>query len=178
MKISPDSNCHLAPMKPSRASFMPFTTSFARPRSYCGRTFVSLGLLSLMGLSSPSIPAQTTDVAQPAHRTTSHYKRPSLDEQVEVLAVYLDLDANQRATLKKILLQRQQEILQMRLAPSDARSSPSDRFRAIEDKTVERIRAALNDQQRQKYDPIGVRRLTPATQQSSVEGWLKATSPR
>jgi hypothetical protein len=137
-----------------------------------------VALVVLLLLPSACVRAQATDPVQPAHRTATHYKRPSLDDQVEVLAKYLDLDDDQRSSLKNILLQRQQEIQQMRLAASTAKSSPNDRFRAIEDRTVERIRATLNEEQRKKYEPIGVRRLTPSSQQPNVEDWLKATGPR
>jgi hypothetical protein len=137
-----------------------------------------VALVALLLLPSECVGAQATGAVHPAHRAAPHYKRASLDDQVEALAQYLHLNDDQRSSLKNILLQRQQEILQMRLAPSTVKSSPNDRFRAIEDKTVERIRATLNEEQRKKYDPIGERRLTPASQQSSVEDWLKATGPR
>ena len=137
-----------------------------------------VALVVALLLPSAWVSAQANDAAQTAHRTTPHYKRPSLDDQVEALAKYLDLNDGQRSLLKNILFQRQQEILQMRLASSTAKTSPNDRFRAIEDKTVERIRATLNEEQRKKYDPIGERRLPPASQQTSVEEWLKATGPR
>ena len=75
-------------------------------------------------------------------------------------------------------MQRQKEILQMRHAAVSSGSSPSDRFRAIEDETAERIRAALNEEQRKKYDPTGMRRSTPTQQQSSVADWLKNTGPQ
>ena len=48
----------------------------------------------------------------------------------------------------------------------------------IEDKTVERIRALLTDEQLKKYDPIGARSTIPAQQQQSVEDLLKASKPR
>ncbi len=150
----------------------------ANLQARCGRILASAALVVPLLLPSAHVRAQAIDAIQPAHRTTPHHKRPSLDDQVEVLARYLDLNDNQRSSLKNILWQRQQEILQMRLAPSTAKSSTNDRFRAIEDRTVERIRATLNEEQRKKYDPIGVRRLTPSSQQSSVEDWLKATGPR
>ena len=145
----------------------------------CGRAFICMALLSPMLLPSAPVPVQTTnaDAVQPTPRMTPRYKRPSLEGQVEVLARYLDLNEDQRSTLRNILMQRQKEILQMRLTPTSA-GSPSDRFRAIEDQTAERIRAALNEEQRKKYDPIGARSLTPAPPQSSVEDWLKTTGPR
>ena len=51
-------------------------------------------------------------------------------------------------------------------------------FRALQDNTVERIRAVLNEEQKKKYDPLAVRRVQPAPDQRSVEDWLKATTPQ
>jgi hypothetical protein len=178
MKISLLRNSHSRQSRATRTFLMLSITFAAKLRIDCARMLVSLALASPMLLPGASVPPQTTDAIQPAHRMTSHYKRPSLDGQVDVLVRYLDLNQDQRSSLKNILLQRQQEILRMRLAPSSDRNSPSDRFRAIEDRTVERIRATLNEEQRKKYDPIGVRRSAPAAQQSNVEDWMKTAGPR
>jgi hypothetical protein len=94
-----------------------------------------------------------------------------------MLARYLDLDESQRSALKHVLEQRQLELLQMRRTPSSDRTSQIDRFQEIECKTVERIRATLNEEQRKKYDPLGVRNPTPAIQEQTVAEWLKVNAP-
>ena len=66
----------------------------------------------------------------------------------------------------------------MRRAPSQREELQMDRFRAIEDKTAERIRAMLTEEQRRKYDPLGVRNSNSAAQNVSVEDWLKQARPR
>jgi Spy/CpxP family protein refolding chaperone len=139
-----------------------------------------LSLALVFPILSPSAPAfaQVAGASSPSRGTARRRTRPNLDDRVKVLAKSLDLSEAQQAALKKILEQRQQEILQMRLSPSSAGSAQIDRFRAIQDKTVEWIRAVLNDEQRKKYDPLAVRRLPPAPQQRSVEDWLKATTPQ
>jgi hypothetical protein len=50
-----------------------------------------------------------------------------------------------------------------------------DRVRALQQITVEQIRAVLNDDQKTKYDPLAVRRLDPAPGQRTVEDWLRQT---
>ena len=101
-----------------------------------------------------------------------------LDERVEHLARYLDLNERQRSALKNILLENQQEILKMRGVPSQGEELQMDRFRAIKDKTTEKIRAMLTEEQRKKYDPLGVRNSNSAAQNVSVEDWLKQTRSR
>jgi Spy/CpxP family protein refolding chaperone len=119
--------------------------------------------------ATPATPAQP---AHPAHR------RPSLDDRVKGLATALSLNEAQQAAVKKILEQRQQETLRLRSDPSIPGSARIDRLRALQDQTVQRIRLVLNDEQKKIYDPLAVRKTSPAPGQKSVEDWLKVTTPQ
>lgn len=105
-------------------------------------------------------------------------RRTTIDDRVKAFAKSLDLNETQQAAVKKILEQRQQETLRIRRDPSISGSARIERFRALQDNTVERIRAVLNDEQRKKYDPLAVRKRQPAPDQRSVEDWIKATTPK
>ena len=115
--------------------------------------------------------ASAPAVAQRGHR-------PTIDDRVRVLARSLDLNEAQRAAVKKILEQRQQETLRIRQDPSISGGARIERFRALQDHTIERIRTVLNEEQKKKYDPLAVRKATPAPDQKSVEDWLKVTTPQ
>jgi hypothetical protein len=65
-----------------------------------------------------------------------------------------------------------------RLDPSISGSARIERFRALQETTVERIRAILNEEQRRKYDPLASRRVQAAPPRRSVEDWLNATIPQ
>lgn len=80
--------------------------------------------------------------------------------------------------VKKILEQRQLEMLRIRQDPSIEGSERIERLRALQDQTVQRIRGVLNDEQKKKYDPLAIRNREPAPDQKSVEDWLKATTPK
>ncbi len=140
-------------------------TFAAKLRNCWGRALLSLALLLPILLSGAPV------VAQRGHRP------PSIDDRVKVLAKKLDLNETQQAAVKKILEQRQQETLRLRLDSSITGSVRIERFRALQDDTVERIRAVLNEEQRKKYDPLAPRRIQPAPEQRSVEDWIKATTP-
>ena len=114
-------------------------------------------------------------VSAPAVAQRGHI--PTIDDRVRVLARSLDLNEAQRVAVKKILEQRQQETLRIRQDSSISGGARIERFRALQDNTVERIRAVLNEEQKKKYDPLAVRRTQPAPQQRSVEDWLKVTTP-
>ena len=139
-------------------------TFAAKLRSCSLRALLCLAQVFLVLLASA--PA----VAQRGHR-------PTIDDRVRVLARSLDLNEAQRAAVKKILEQRQQETLRIRQDTSISGGARIERFRALQDDTVERIRAVLNEEQKKKYDPLAVRSIQPAPQQRSVEDWLKVTTP-
>jgi hypothetical protein len=149
--------------------------SVAKSRICSGRACLCLALI--LPLGAPIV-AQVDGVASSAQQTHRAYRRPSLDDRIKVLAKNLDLNEAQQAAVKKILEQRQQETLRIRMDPSISGSARIARFRALQDNTVERIRAVLNEEQRNKYDPLAVRRTQPAPEQRSVEDWLKATTPQ
>jgi hypothetical protein len=137
-------------------------------------------LLLNVSLASSAL-AQTTAVApatsapQPANST---HRRPSLDDRVKTLAAALKLDEAQQVAVKKILQQRQEEMLRLRRDTSITGSTRIERLRALQDQTVQRIRLVLNDEQRKQYDPLAVRKAGPAPGQKSVEDWLKVTTPQ
>lgn len=146
-------------------------------RSCSRRGLLSLALALPMLLPSAPALAQVASATGPAHRTSRGYKRLSLDERVQTLAKNLGLSEAQQSAVKKILEERQQETLRLRLDASLTGSARIDEFRALQEKTVQAIRAVLNEEQKKKYDPLAVRRLPPAPQQRSVDDWLKDTTP-
>jgi hypothetical protein len=97
---------------------------------------------------------------------------------VKALAKALDLSDPQQVAVKKILEQRQLETLRLRQDGSISGEERIGRLRTLQDQTILRIRAVLNDDQKKKYDPLAVREREPAPDQKSVEEWLKETTPK
>jgi ABC-type lipopolysaccharide export system ATPase subunit len=151
-------------------------TFAAKLKNCCGRGLLGMALVSLMVVPGVPVVAQATSAGSPALQARSSHRRLSIDDRVKVLARSLDLDQTQQAALKRILEQRQQETLRIRRDPSISGSTRIEQFRTLQDNTVLRIRAVLNEEQRKKYDPLATRRIQPAPQQRSVEDWLKATT--
>jgi predicted TIM-barrel enzyme len=142
-----------------------------RGASWIASPFLCVALLAAAGV------AQKPDSTGPVQQTHAVRRRARLEDRVKVLAESLHLDDAQQLAVTKILEERQQETLRIR---HDASISGSDRmaqFRAIQDRTVVRIRSVLNEEQKKKYDPLAVRRVEPAPEQRSVEDWIKATTP-
>jgi len=124
---------------------------------------------------------QTPDPASNSAKTQTtappRSTRSSIDDRVKGLAKNLGLSEAQEAQVKTILEQRRQQMLQIRHNTSISGSSRIDQFRALQDETIERIRAVLNDEQKKKYDPLAARKLQQQQPAPSVEDWLEATRP-
>jgi len=101
-----------------------------------------------------------------------------VDDRVKGLAKALDLSDTQQVAVKRILEQRQAETLRLRLDGSLSGEQRIDRWRALQDDTIRRIRAVLNDEQKKQYDPLAIRERTPPQDQKTVEEWLKQTTPK
>jgi hypothetical protein len=141
-----------------------------RGASWIASPFLCAALLAAAGV------AQNPDSTGPMHPTHATH-RARLEDRVKVLAQSLHLDDAQQLAVTKILEERQQETLRIRRDTSISGSDRLTQFRAIQDRTVLRIRAVLNEEQKKKYDPLAVRRVEPAREQRSVEDWIKATTP-
>jgi hypothetical protein len=153
-------------------------TSTAKLRNYCVGACLLLALASPILLPGMPASAQAANAPSPERQSRHRYKSPTIDDRVKVLAKNLDLNEAQQSAVKKILEQRQQETLRLRLDPSITGSARIDRFRALQEGTVQRIRAVLNEEQRKKYDPLAPRRIPSSSEERSVEDWLKAATPQ
>lgn len=143
-----------------------------------GGAFLNLVLVAMILAPGRPVAAQVNGATNPSGQTQHTRQRSGIDARVKVLAKNLDLNEAQQSAVKNILEQRRQETLRLRLDSSVTPSSRIARFRVLQDKTVERIRAVLNEEQRKKYDPLVVRGIPPAQDQRSVEDWLRLSGDR
>ena len=152
--------------------------SDSRSREFLGtgrRAFVlALQVFFLMPLHVSAGRQLSGDVA-PQHQTHRQYKKPSIDDRVKTLSKLLDLNERQQSELKRVLWSRHDQVIKMLRAQS---LSPVDRvnqFRAINDNTVERIMALLNEEQKKKYNPPRQPEAPGTSPKASLEDWLKVT---
>jgi len=137
--------------------------------------YASLGLMLGAVFLPLAAAAQTTGSVIPQRHAKNVYRRRSLDEHVKSFAKALNLDEAQQASVKAILERQQVEARRLQFDQSLSGSDRIGKFRALQQETVLRIRAILNDEQRQKYDPLNHgTQISPSD--PSLEDWLK--SPR
>jgi hypothetical protein len=152
--------------------------SAAKRRQRCAAAVTSLALLSPFLMAGWPVVAGAADAGNPAPQAHQVKTRSSIDERVRQFGKNYELNEAQQAAVKKILEQRQEETLRIRLDPSLTGSARIERFRALQDATIARIRAVLNEEQRKKYNPLAPRAVPQAKDQRSVEDWLKLTTPQ
>ena len=134
---------------------------------------VSLELLVLIPTGSAR--AQVVDTPNTKPHAGRPYKRVTVDDHLRRMAKNLDLDEIQKSAVRKILVERQQETLRIRQDPTLSGNARIQHFRTLQDDTARRIRERLNDDQKEKYDPLAVRRIQPVPDQRTVEDWLNLT---
>ena len=96
-------------------------------------------------------------------------RAPSLDDRVKAFAASLDLSQTQQLAVKKILERSQLETLQIRQDTSIEGGERIGRLRALQDETVQRIRAVLTEDQKKKYDPLAIRKLAPKQSDQEIK---------
>jgi len=135
-------------------------------------------LLLVLGMPCTLLRAQAADAASLQPQTPPHRsKRSYIEARLNILTKRLGLSDAQQSALNNILEDRQQQTLRIRRDSSISGSVRIERFRALQDTTVQRIRALLTDEQKKRYDPLASRQLQ-STPERSVEDWLKATTPK
>ena len=122
------------------------------------------GTESSHSANPPSVP--------PQRRTQRAYHGQTIDDRVKALAKALDLNQMQQAGLKAVLEHQQSQV---RLIQFDETLSGEERigkFRALQEDTVLRIRALLNDEQKKKYEPLN-HQVEKENSSDYVDQWMR-----
>ena len=138
---------------------------------------VSVAVLAIFAAA----PARADEPAAPTPpRPVAHTQvGGTLDHRVQVLAKALALDERQQAQLRTILEEQRVAVLKIW---RDTKLLPAERApatHAVADRTADRIRAILTEEQRAKYNPP--KPPPPPAPESgapNVETWMKTTRPK
>jgi len=111
-------------------------------------------LLCALGAAHAENKAPSASTAAGSAAVHSHTPRTptsTLDSRIQLMAKELDLDAGQQAKLKSILLAHRAEVTKAWSDPAVPAAVRIATTQAASEKTAERIRGVLNDQQLEKY---------------------------
>ena len=117
-----------------------------------------------------------SEAAAPVPQDTARRRKRAspLDRRVMLLARELGLDATQQAQVKKVLEAQREQVARLwndKSIPAARRVSATQ---AIGDRTADRIRALLNDEQRKRYIKPRHRDVAVGTAGGDVESWMNA----
>jgi hypothetical protein len=112
----------------------------------------------------PALPLSSPH--RPPHRTPAQV----IDANVRRLAQGLRLDQEQQARLREILLDQYAQLMKLRTESAPG-TDHAGAMRAIVDRTREKIREMLNDEQKKQY-ATDVPREVSATARADLEHWL------
>jgi hypothetical protein len=105
-----------------------------------------------------------------------HGHRMNPDRQLSHLSKTLDLSTDQQAQIKPILLDRQQKMQSLWQDQSLSRQDKRAKAQAIQQDSQTRLEAALNDQQKQKFEEM--RAKMQARRQQRMGGQAPAATPQ
>jgi len=136
---------------------------------------VLLALIFVLGAAVRCYAQEPPAAAAAAPQAKSHptpHRTPeqAIDANVRRLARGLKLDQEQQGKLREILVDQYAQLMKLRTesAPGTDRAGV---MRAIVDRTRERIREMLSDEQKKQYAPEVPREVTAATR-ADLEHWL------
>ena len=124
--------------------------------------------------SQPATPPAQAPAAAPAtRRPQSMYRRRTMDDRVKSLTKALNLDEKQQAGVKTALERQQVQARKIQFDQSLDGAERIGQFRALQEDTALRIRALLNDEQKQKYDPLNHATQNGNSSDTYVDQWMK-----
>ena len=127
-------------------------------------------------LQSVAAEPATADT-QPELAATHH--QSALEQRVTLLAAELNLDAQQQTQVRRILEEQRAQVLRVWNDASLGAANRVSATRTISDRTADRIRAILTEEQKAKYSKARKPRDTGENStSSSVEEWMKAAAAK
>ena len=103
----------------------------------------------------------------------------ALGQRVSLLAAELSLDGQQQAQVRRILEDQREQVMKVWNDTSLAAANRVSATRIISDRTADRIRAILTEEQKAKYNKARKPRAAGENSASpSIEEWMKATAEK
>ena len=109
---------------------------------------------------------------------SSGSERPTLDSRARRLAKILQLTDAQQIELARVLASQREQIRRLWSEQTIAPEFRVSAMRAINEKTEERIKGLLNDEQKDRYMSAHPPQTPGTPQQSTLEYWLDASTPK
>ena len=137
---------------------------------------------SSVGASSSPVGETSTPTAQAleaARQQARHRQgRPNAEDRLQRLVKGLKLDAAQQAEVRRALQAQREAIRRLTSTPADPEVPRVAAIHAITERTTERIRAVLNEEQKKLYSQPLPHDFAAGEGKPGVEEWLNALRPK
>jgi Spy/CpxP family protein refolding chaperone len=110
----------------------------------------------------------------PPRSHVHHTGAGGLNDRVQLMTKELDLDADQQAKLKGILLAQRAEMTKVWTDSSVPAAVRVATTQAVSERTADRIRGMLSEEQRLKYAKAHQRDAPVGAKGGNVQQWLKS----
>lgn len=124
--------------------------------------------------AAPAVEGDQAAVQVPQDTPRRERRVSPLDRRVILLTRELGLDATQQARVKKVLERQREEVARVWSDASIPAARRVSATQAISDRTADRIRALLNDEQRKKYIKPRQREVAVGAAGGDAEAWMYA----
>ena len=140
----------------------------------------SVGAFSSPGgrISTPAAQALAPALEAARQQAPHRQGRPSAEDRLQGLVKGLKLDAAQQAEVRRALQAQRDAIRRLTSAPADPEVPRVAAIHAITDRTTERIRAVLNEEQKKLYSQPLPHDFAAGEGKPGVEEWLNALRPK
>jgi len=113
---------------------------------------------------------------QPVHPPAARVD--ALEQRVQLLTRELDLNPEQQEAVRQILRGQREAVQQIWQDPQISPAERAPAVRLVGERTADRIRAVLNDEQKKKYNQPLPNGALSTQANVDVEGWLQAVRGR
>jgi len=142
-------------------------------RRWLARAACAYAAIMLQSYAAESVAAGAQPEAAPTHHESA------LEQRVTLLAAELSLDAQQQAQVRRILEDQREQVMRVWNDSSLPAANRVSATRVIGDRTADRIRAILTEEQKAKYYQAPKPRDAGENSASpSVEEWMKAAAAK
>ncbi|MBV8782786.1 MAG: hypothetical protein JOZ67_01220 [Gammaproteobacteria bacterium] len=157
---------------------MRITSEPARAHAGSAPTYATLLALAWLVAVSAPLRAVNADPGEPDAAAAPQKRQTQVHDPAATFAKRLDLDAKQQAQVSRLLAMRREQIHKVWSDPAIAASDRVGAVKAVNEKTIEQIRALLTEEQKQKYfQPRPAQGPPPAAGPSESEWLNKTLSP-
>jgi cytidylate kinase len=135
-------------------------------------------LMVVIAMAALVAPEPAAALERGRQQAPHRHRRTNAEDRLQGLVKGLKLDRAQQAEVRRALQAHREAIRRLTSEPADPEVSRVAAIHAITDRTTERIRTVLNDEQKKLYSQPLPHDFAAGEGKPGVEEWLNALRPK